>query len=85
MNALGIVLIARLGSLEGISYVYDRERNMLLGHIECLLEITLNSLVRICTAPNSAETEISRAEKYILYSGSAILDPIFGNRLGKCS
>ena len=85
MNALGIVLIARLGSLCGITNVNDTERMMILGHLQRFLKIAFNSLVRICSAPNSAKSEVGSAKEYILYSGRAILNPIFRNRLGKCS
>ena len=56
MNALGIVLIARLGSFCRIADVNDTERNVLSGHLESCLKIALYPLMRICATPNCTET-----------------------------
>ena len=85
MNALGIVLIARLGSLCGITNVNDTERMMILGHLQRFLKIAFNSLVRICSAPNSTKSEVGSAKEYIFYSGRAILNPILCKRRRECS
>ena len=61
MNSLGIVLIAGLRHLFGISDVNYAERYMSVGKSETFLEIALHSLLRICSAPYCAKTEINRS------------------------
>ena len=83
MNSLRIVLVAGLWSLSRITDMNDSERNMILGHTECLLQISEHSLMRICAAPYGAESEVGSAKKNVLYSCGAVLNPIISNRIGE--
>ena len=83
MDTLGVVLIARLGSLRGISHVNDAEGNDMLGQLKHSLKVIPYSLLRICAAPHSAKSEIDRAKKDVLDSRRAVLYPIFGDGRGE--